>query len=405
MKPWQYPVTEHPLVRVYTKWGPISTHTMALPVSNLKSHRNIVYNVYRCMMRNAVHLTTIDTTLQSKLIQKIRGRFRSNTSVPNSISIQKLLLAAKDVNDKIVDAYDETKKEPLLSLLSPIKPLRQQQPVRPESRLISKRIRKNPLYSNLTDDEIREFRETRETSIPESAKYLLSNINIHADWYFKSNDFPKMKGKLDNRYLRNILASAIAYSKQSYYLNKLDKKLKGPPTHKLRRISGTGNYIYVIKTPWNRDLRTEDFKFIGDVRRRYDQLVINLQESESYRQKFEFVAKEETKWEALLGEKTRDDWTWLFETSERELHREKQALEDSVLEFCKRQGLIYEKIKPVFDQMQSHSVSNIKILNQDIELNRMGPYTDVVDHGLGSALKKYGFKDPLEVKYRKSLCR
>jgi hypothetical protein len=373
---------------------------MVLPVSCIPQHKNLVLNIYRSILRNALNLDNLITENHILLIQKIRSAFRVSCNSTNSIQIQNQLYKAIEFNDKLLNAYEDPT---VLSELFPTsKKIKETPTIDNSSHEISKKIRKNPDYVNLTDDEIAEFRSTREFPIPDSTKLIIPNIHIHANWYLKSRKYPNFKGKFDKRYLRTIFPSIIAHAKQKYYLNNLTKKLNNDPSHKLRRISGTGHYIYVINTPWNRDLRTEDFKFIGNIRKKYDELLIRLKECENYKSKFQALALEEANWERSLGINTKDsDWLWIFESAENVLQSEKYRIENDVINFCKRQGLIYKKIKPLFDEFHNNSAHNVNLLTQEIENSQYGAFTDVLDDGLGSLLKRYGFKDPLESKYSK----
>lgn len=379
---------------------------MVVPLSRLPQHTSVVCGLYRTLLRNTIHLGKLDLENHVKLIHKIRKRFRTNASATNSLVVQKLMEGAVQLNDVIVKSYgDKTDLQPLLSWISPISPPVSSQPATTSS-VAPKKSRKNPDYAMLSEEEIEEFRNTKELPLPQSTKSLIPSIHVHARWYFNTRKYPPLKSRLDKRYMRTVFPSLIAHEKQMYYINRLLRKLERRPSHKLRRISGTGHWIYVINTPWNRDLRTENFKFLGEVRKKYDELVIELQESDTFRKQYEHIAIEEAKWECLLDKKpptkkSIDDWTWVHKEAQEVLNAEKYQLESEVIKFCKRQALIYEKIKPIFDKMQIHSKTNSEIMEEEIEVLQMGPYTDVLDGGLGMLLKKYGFRDPIETKYPK----
>ncbi|GAV28046.1 hypothetical protein PMKS-001514 [Pichia membranifaciens] len=342
-----------------------------------------------------------------KLISKIRQRFRTNASATSPTVAQKFMKDAVKLNDMIVDSYEnETSVQTLLSRISPV--IRAAPQVSPAATPspVPKKHRKNPDYLMLSEDEVAEFRQTKELPLPESTQLLLPSIHIHARWYFNTNDYPALKSKLDKRYMRTVFPSLIAHEKQIYYMKRLVSKLMRPPSHKMKRISGTGHWIYVINTPWNRDLRTQNFRFLGDTRKKYDELIIKIQECEHFRKRYEHIALQEAKWEKLLDKNTAtsasiDDWTWLYTEAEAVLNAEKSHLENEVIQFCKRQGLIYEKIKPIFDEMHVHSKRNSELMQKEIEVMEMGPYTDVLDGGLGLLLKRYGFRDTIESKYSK----
>lgn len=398
-------------------------------------HSNVVNSLYRTLLRNSINLRKLNHTDNTKLIRKIRSRFRKNSLSTNSILAQTQLKEAMFFNNLIVDSFDDDNKlKDLISRLNPIKSedklytesitkeptkisepfnnseiiqtsetIQTSEPVQSSEPVISKKIRKNPNYKDLTDNEILEFRQTKDIELPESTKYLLTNMNVHLKWIFDIKHYPSIKGKLDKRYMRTIFPSLVAYEKQKYYLNKLDNKLKNPPTHKLKRISGTGHWIYLINTPWNRDLKTENFKFLGECRRKYDDLIIKIQECENYRIKNEFMFLEEGKWENLINNSNNStkEWTQIFDEADAFYQNEKRKLEFQIREFCKRQGIIYEKIKPVFDEMHNHSKFNLNVMKLDLKNLQNGPFTDIVDGGLGSVFKKYGFHDPVETKYLK----
>lgn len=398
---------------------------MAIPFSLLRQHTNVANTLYRTLLRNVIHLEKINSQDRLNLIRKIRYGFRYNSSSINSLLVQRQLKTGVWLNDLIVDSYnDDSKFEILLSkiksktLSKEIKNVNDDnnyiynQSINDELKVkdnnkLSNKIRKNPFYSALSDDEILEFRQTKEIELPESTKFLLPNIHIHSQWFFNVKQYPPIKFKIDKRYLRTILPSMIAYEKQKYYFDKLSNKLNNPPSHKLRRISGTGHWIYIINTPWNRDLRTENFKFIGDIRRKYDDLIVEIQECEKFYKNNEKLFMEEEKWEKLIGTSNASDnsenWDWLFKEAENYYKKKKYNIESEVAYFCKRQGLIYEKIKPLFDEMHNHSKSNLEILKLELTNIENGPFTDIIDGGLGSKLKKYGFRDPLETHYLKTI--
>lgn len=387
---------------------------MSVHFSQLKQHKNVVCGIYRSILRNSIHLDKLDRNDHLRLITKIRCMFRKNTNVVNSLVTQRLIRKAIKINNLIVEAYDDqTKLEKFITKKSlqnwvTLKQSATNASENSDLPPISNKIRKNPLYENLTDDEIREFRSTKEIDLPESTTTLIPNIHIHARWYFNKNKYPSLKTKLDKRYMRTIFPSLIAYEKQKYHLDNLTRKLESQPSHKLRRVSGAGRWIYLINTPWNRDLRTENFKFIGDTRREYDEIIIKLQECEKYRKEYENFATDEAKWEISLETEdcidkrgTIEDWKWLFKQAELELENQRINVEKSITEFCKRQGLIYEQIKPLFDDTHEHSKLNLSILQLEIKKSQVGPYTDIIDGGLGNIFKKYGFRDPVETKNAK----
>lgn len=381
---------------------------MVLHFSRLAQHTEVVCRLYRTLLRNTIHLGKLELKDHVKLVSKIRQRFRTNASTYSPTVAQKLMKDAVKLNDMIVDSYNsDTSVQALLSWISPANPAAPRAAPAATPPPVSKKHRKNPDYSMLSEDEIAEFRQTKELPLPESTQLLLPSIHIHARWYFNTNEYPPLKSKLDKRYMRTVFPSLIAHGKQLYYMNRLVSKLMKPPSHKMKRISGTGHWIYVINTPWNRDLRTEDFRFLGSTRKKYDELIIKIQECEHFRKRYEHVAVQEDKWEKLMGmnsatKASTDDWTWLYTEAEAVLNAEKTQLEQEVIQFCKRQGIIYEKIKPIFDEMHIHSKTNSEIMQKEVEIKEMGPYTDVLDGGLGLLLKKYGFRDPIESKYSKT---
>jgi hypothetical protein len=394
---------------------------MPVHFANLPEHRYIVLKLYRALVRNTLHLpaTSIasinsDIDLPVEILNKVRCSFRNAQRSANSLLVQTQLHRALDFNNALIRVYEGDLSELLKLLPAKCKP---KPKTREEERIpqqvvveraknensISNKVRKNPAYSNLSNEEIAEFRNTRHFSLPKDTECILPNIKIHARWYFQSHDYPLLKSemRLGKQYMKYILPSLITHGKQRYALDKLETKLSNPPSHKLRRISGTGNWLYLINTPWNRDLRTEDFRFIGDTRKAYDELVLKLQSCEAYRRRYENLAHEEARWEQLIsggkGKKNiiAEDWLWACETAEKLFHSEKMEIESSVVQFNKRQGVIYSKIKPEFDAMHQHAVENMKLMQQDIKTLQLGPYTDISDGGLGSLFKKYGFRDPM----------
>lgn len=384
---------------------------MPLPVSTHPIHRNLVLNLYRRIIQNALNLPMSNIENHQFLLNKIRKKFRTNSNFTNSLQIQNCLRDGVSFNNRLVNAYDNIalldslfltpKKQLEEKTTEPNLTLSSSTPTPPS---ISNKIRKNPDYSELTDDEILEFRSTREFDLPDSTKLLLPNIKIHAEWYLNSESYPKIKDKLNKRYLHNILPSAIAHKKHLFYLNRLKKKLSSGPTHKLKRISGTGHWIYVINTPWNKNLRTENFKFIYDIRKKYDNYILKTQEFENYKSKHLKLSDYEKNWEILINldnTSNDSDYSWIYETSEKSLKLEKYQIEKAVVDFCKRQGLIYKKIKPLFDEFHNTSTHNMELLNNHIENSQVGPFSDIVDNGLGNILKTYGFRDPLESRYMK----
>ena len=228
----------------------------------------------------------------------------------------------------------------------------------------------------LSDEENLEFQST---------KSLLPNIKpvskVDALWYIRHKGYPEIKGKFNQNYLDNVLSSAINDEKCLYKLKRITSKLSNPPTHKLRRITGTSNWLYVIKTPWNRDLRTENFKMLGDLRKRYDEIMVQLQQCNSENDKNRYDTND-------------DDSKWLVETAQNQLKNEKNKIEQQVIQFCKRQGVIYDKIKPEFDKLHIQAKDNISLLHKELsnETTSPGTYTDVIDGGIKGLLTKYGFR-------------
>lgn len=391
---------------------------MVVPFAALPQHRNIVLRLYRVLIRNILHLPLSETIknttkgdIRLEILTKVQYSFRNGRDTVNSLQAQQQILQAKEVNDALVEAY-EGKDSKLISLMPPKWIVKQKAVIeKTESPnindqptpILSRKTRKDPAYANLTDEEIIEFRNTRHLSLPQDTECVMRNIKVHAKWYFQSHGYPLLKTttKLGKRYMKYILPSIITHARQKYALDKLQAKLLNPPSHKLRRVTGTGNWIYLINTPWNKDLRTEDLRFIGDVRKLHDELIIDLQSCKAYRNKYENLAHQESLWEktCLNDKSTTDDWLWASNIADSLFQKQMANLESSVIEFNKRQGVIYSKIKPEFDRMHQHAVDNMKLLQKDISALQMGAYTDISDGGLGSLFRKYGFRDPME-KYK-----
>lgn len=310
-----------------------------------KGHREAVLSLYRTCLRNALR-QDVET------VHEVRTLFRKRKHVQSSLVLQKLLLQ-RNVKVKPVKATEITEVD--------------EKPINIPTPLNFKRKKRNPFFKNFSDEEIEEFTNTKyiDTLPP------LEKPTVDSRWYYSSKYQWQIKSKLNKSYMRNILPSLIQYAKQQYKLDKLSAKLAKPPTHKLRRINGTVNWLYVINTPWNRNLRFTDLSFIQKIRNRYDDLIIQQQLTTAYKDKYSDPD---------------------FANYEQHLHDQLQELQQESIDFCKRQGIIFNKIKPEFDKMHKHSQHNLKQLQHEIKVRGIGPYTDIVEPNLTLMCRKYGFR-------------
>lgn len=394
---------------------------MVIQLAERNDHVKIVLSAYRKILRNSIFLKFSNSDL---IVHKIRREFRKNKNAVNSIEIQRMLNNLIDLNNSFIDYHNHKKTDAILyekkildlynSNMPPYKRITYEtnvvnEPVKEinenvNETIISIKSSKNPMYKSagMTDDEISEYKSTREITLPGFTKKFQSNSQVNIRWYYKTKGI-QIKGKLDDKYLRNVLPSLISFEKQKYELDKILKKLSNDKSSsKIRRISGTKNWIYLINTPWNKDLRTCDHSWIKKIREHYDSLILKTQEYEKCKNQMMKWSIEEDKWEKILQQNYNDgslkkynnhnEWLWSFETCDNLLQLEADKIENEVILFNKKQGIIFDKIKPLFDQMDKNSKKNASILINYLKESQSGPYTDTIDGGLGKIMQEHGFK-------------
>lgn len=353
---------------------------MVLPLSKVEGHRRLVLDLYRTVIRNALHVP-IPIKDKTQLVVKIRKRFRTQSLNSNGIQIKSNVIDGNHLNDLIVDCY----KEKTLNIE------------------LGKFINPNFYYSTpstFKNDNIKT--EKRINKNNNNYKTQLTPNKI----YLKTLELRPYKTKLDSKYVNEILPSIISFNQQMAYLKKLRVKLqKNSSGAKLRKINGTSNNIFIINTPWNGDLKTESGRWISQIRKEYDESITDFNLLNSQREKYQRWSEWESKWDSLIfkdefnkikGKKELDDnnWFWCFKESDSIIKKRIDKVNNKVNIFNIKQGIILKDLKPNFDLNHLKSRKNIERLFELIDELQIGAFSDIsLKLNLGKLIEEHQFRN------------
>lgn len=339
-----------------------------LPLHLNDQHRALAQQLYRVLLRNALHLPSGNGKDVRQLVLRIRTRTRSQRSQTNGYIIQQCIKDGIELNDRILEAYDTGTIGTQLGLF----------------------INKNH-FSGLT--------EKGET--PLHVKKIKPHL-VPYKIFLKTQELRPYKSKHDKKYVDDLLHSTIKYSQQESYLTKLEKKLsKEATTARLHRINGTSKHLYMIKTPWNKDLKFQSGKWISQIRIKYDNCVTEMNQLTLHKSQFGKMCQDEDLWDQKMNFRGDSDGaTWLngIETAERILKKDLHEINKQVDQFNNTQWLYMQKLGKEFDESHRKSKSNLQRLLKIKEELQIGAFTDIIpEMNLGKLLVEHQFRDPTNI--------
>lgn len=368
------------------------------PFSQLRSHNEVVWKLYRALLRNSLHIPSdcLDEKSKINLLRFIRTSFRKQKHINNALTCQGLLHKGINWNEFICKIYVQNestlKKNQKYSTL-----MKEVNPKAWKAGQMNERVNNLDLNTLLGI-------EKKNSTIPEDEYMTKKGETRVASWtkqyiqrHQKVNLIPR-KSELDPVYIDKVLKSKVLYDRRKKVLERIAAKLRRPSTAGLKKVNGTFHDIYIINTPWNSKLFTERKNFIYDQRKKYDEYLLEIQAFTDYKERWLKLYLEEMIWEARLGN-TKPDESWLdiFKCYKHYLDEKTKMIEEETINYNKRQYCYYQKLKPLFNGLNKAAKYNMHHLIKTINLKQVGPYTDVIGLNLGYLMKSHHFKDPSNV--------
>lgn len=337
------------------------TTEMVLKLALVEGHRRVVLGLYRALIRNALH-APIPKKDQVQLVTGVRRRFRARSALTNGMVVQRAVIEAAELNDLVVRAYSEGLFRDLALLIN-----KKWYSKRAIIDGDSKASGENAVHETTTRS--RHFQPDREPVLTPAPIFL------------KTQALRPYKTPHDKRYIKEILSSVIAHGHYKRYLADLAHKLNKPRSSaKLRKVSGTSVPIFMVNAPWNRDIRTESGLWFRHVRQVYDGAITDWNTLQAQKAQYTKWAEWENQWECEWDPKAKHrstEYMWCFKESERVIRERINAMNVEVKQFNARQAVVFQKLKPLFEENHQKARANVSRLLKIAKQRGVGAYTDI----------------------------
>ncbi|ODV87997.1 hypothetical protein CANARDRAFT_5302 [[Candida] arabinofermentans NRRL YB-2248] len=367
---------------------------MVTHFSLLPSHKSTVLTLYRTLIRNALHIPTIQSLGdREKLISKVQSSFRAQRNILNALSCQEALRDAVTWNKTIIAAYDSSNSEAMTKILTKIDKSYQQQT---EKTPLRKLIEIEKPSSNITIEH-RQLKKQQRMLDSWTREYLTHQQQL--------NLIPS-KSPLDLKYVSSIIQPQAIHWKNTNKIRNLTWKLLSRKNSAgIKSVTGTYTRLLTVMTPWNETLPTGRSK-IHSFRKRHDSYLVEKVQLENHVNEWGSIYEAEDQWDELIRREKKANkkmntrkgsgkdigWVQSLKHVQKELAATSVQIEADALEFNRLQLCYYEKLKPDFDARFEDAQKNIKRLRKYIAKNKIGPFSFEQGDGLGRVMEEHGFK-------------